>query len=212
MMWKWRMEMRKKSFLNKILIWFFIIGSILFFLYAFIREKTCPPLSYLGLIPLMFLPICVEKITKKNVPNSLQSFYYIFCFFAYFLGAVLKFYGKVDHFDTLVHFSSGVFTSLIAITIWIGSKARSKNVIFILFVLGFSTFLAYNWEGLEFISDYFTGKDGQHVMDTGVEDTMKDIFMALLGAISIIILYEIDCKRKKGIMYQYKKEVEVCYE
>lgn len=203
--------MRKKLFLNKILFLVFSLGSILFFGYAWIFEKEMPPLSYLGLIPIMLIPICIEKIGKP-VPGSLQSFYYTFSFLAYFLGSILKFYGKVEHFDTIVHFLSGVFTSLIALTIWIGSRTKTKKTIFLLFVLGFSALLAYGWEGLEFISDYFTGKDGQHVMDTGVEDTMKDIFIALVGSILITILYLIDLKRKKGILYKYRKEVEVCYE
>lgn len=203
--------MRKKSFLNKSLIVFLVIGSLFFYIYAYIREKEMPPFSYLGLILFVLIPLGISKITKRKIPSLLESFYYVFIFMAYFLGAVLKFYGKVGGFDTLVHNLSGVFTALIAICLWENAKIEKRKTLFFLFILGFSTLLAFGWESLEWVSDAWTGKDGQHVMDTGVTDTMKDIIVAIVGSFLTTFFYVREEKKRKGILYKYKKEVEECY-
>ena len=45
------------------------------------------------------------------------------------------------------------------------------------------------WEIFEFTCDKLFNKDAQHVLTTGVNDTMKDMIVAILGTSSMAIIY-----------------------
>ena len=80
-------------------------------------------------------------------------------------------------------------------------KYDKKSIIFnILFILGISFIVACAWEIFEFASDKIFGKDAQNVLTTGVDDTMKDMIVAVLGTILYCILYSYEEKENKKII------------
>ena len=82
----------------------------------------------------------------------------------------------------------------------------------ILFILGLVALVAVSWEIFEFVCDKIFKKDAQYVQKTGVDDTMTDMIVALVGAILFDISYYLQKKKEKGkIMKKYIKEVEECY-
>lgn len=56
--------------------------------------------------------------------------------------------------------------------------------------------VAVLWECTEFTIDKLLGTDTQKVLTTGVNDTMKDMICALLGAILYIVYYVYDIKKE----------------
>ena len=115
----------------------------------------------------------------------------MFVFLAYFLGSIIDLYHKISFYDTLMHFTSGILSSLLALDILKRENVIEKNNLFItlLFVLGFTFLISGLWEIFEFTTDNIFGKDAQKVLTTGVSDTMKDIISAFLGSLIIVVSY-----------------------
>ena len=58
------------------------------------------------------------------------------------------------------------------------------------------------WEIFEFTNDAIFQADAQHVMTTGVDDTMLDMIVALLGSVIVVVIYGIEYfLKKKGFIY-----------
>lgn len=109
-------------------------------------------------------------------------------FLAYLLGFVLGWFIAFPPLDIPTHFLGGV-----AITYFYRSAIRNSQklvgdipfaiqVIFAITATGTTTIL---WEFAEYISDYFLRT--QHVF--GLNDTLKDMFFGLLGAVVLFIFH-----------------------
>ena len=83
-----------------------------------------------------------------------------------------------------MHFISGIFTGYIATYIL---KDKNNKLYNFLFILGFVSLIAVSWEIFEYISSIIFDVDPQKVKLTGINDTMKDIIVALLGGILVTI-------------------------
>ena len=65
-------------------------------------------------------------------------------------------------------------------------KAVQKDKLFVsLFLLGFGCLTAFVWEAGEFTYDTLFDKDNQWVKETGVRDTMEDMWIASAGSIIV---------------------------
>lgn len=164
----------------------------------------------LSLYITVWIPCLLRKILKINLPESMELIYLLFLFVAQFLGSIVNVYAKIYWFDSFTHFISGILTAVLSIFVldWF-HKYDSKSIWFnIFFMIAFSLMVASLWEFLEFTSDHIFGGDTQNVLTTGVEDTMKDMIVAFLGAIltSIYFAYE-KTLNKKQLFYQVEKEL-----
>ena len=137
----------------------------------------------------IFLSINVIKIIniKYKINDKINLVYIIFIIIAHFIGVILNFYDKVLYFDKFVHFLFGFLCSYIIFNI---IKVNNKYYKIILIII-ITIFLATMWEVYEYASSIIFKIDPQNNLTTGVNDTMQDIIVALIGT----ILFNIMCLR-----------------
>lgn len=201
------MKMRKWNFLFISLMLLLNSGYLLHLIVSGNQSRILVTLSvYLT----VWIPRVICHTLKIKLPESMEFVYLLFVFLAQFLGSVVNLYSSIYWFDSFTHFISGILTAVFALAIlnWF-QKYDTKSVAFnIFFMIAFSLMVASLWEMFEFTSDQLLGGDTQKVLETGVSDTMKDMIVALLGAILTCIYYgyEKTC-HKKQFFYQYEKEL-----
>lgn len=204
--------MMKISKFNKVFLLFVIIIALIHVINPIKEMDIYNTLIVISIIPVSLFPFFLEKYGNIKIPNFLITLYMIFILFAYFFGSIVGLYNKISWYDTVAHFSSGILISFVAYYIYkICSKNKNKAIL-ILFIVGVTSLIAISWEIFEFVSDIIFKKDAQHVIDTGVDDTMIDMIVALLGSILFSFIYFLENKFSiKGIISIYDKEIEDCY-
>ena len=111
---------------------------------------------------------------------------FFFTFLAYPLGGTAEFYQKIQGFDKVAHTLSGVFVAMLALTLFlILQKKRPLKEhsvpTAVLFVFFASMAVAGLFELCEWTAAALTGRDLQCVLTTGVNDTMQDMLVCLIG-------------------------------
>jgi len=136
---------------------------------------------------LPFAPFLMKKIFNlKYIAYRIELMYYIFVFVALDLGICFDLYVGWSSFifDKLVHFLSGVGTSIVGYYALNYYKTEKTPKFFRgLFIVFFSMAIAVMWEFFEFACDKFLGFHMQTLVADGVDDTMCDLLAATLGAI-----------------------------
>lgn len=167
---------------------FMIIGTFYYVLFQFESDRL---FTYLAVIPVIGMPFLLEK-TKFRLGNRELFCYYLFIFFADFLGCVVNLYNMIWWYDIVVHFCSGIFTFGVGLFLLDRVNIGKNNYGFKLFFsLCFVMLIAGVWELFEFGADSILGMDLQHNADTGVNDTMVDMLVAFLGGVVSIVGYKI---------------------
>ncbi len=157
-------------------------------------------LADLSMILVLFIPKIIRKIFKIKITDTMEFIYVIFVILAQFLGSVVNLYNKTSWYDLFTHFLSGVLTTFLALVImnWLGVYKENNKGFNILFIICFTLMVASVWEFTEYITDIIMKTDVQHVLDTGVNDTMEDMLIAFLGSIIVAVSYAFD--NKKGFI------------
>lgn len=169
--------------LNNLLI---IVVTLISYIIAlnYLKNKLYVDLlKTIVILPVILLPKIVNKV-KLKIDPKLELTYILFITFAYFLGVIINLYDKISWYDTIMHFLSGVFTGYLG---YYFLKDKKNKIFNILFILGFVSLIALSWEVFEYIASILFDVDPQKVKLTGINDTMKDIIVALLGGIIIVI-------------------------
>ena len=187
--------MRKiNKILKKVIIILDLIGLILI-----INNKVdCTVLKWFSLSISVIIPDVLSKF-KISIKTNIELLYLILVFLSFTLGRIYNLYETIKWYDTLVHFMSGKLTFLFGLIIL---KNYNKNIKFnIIFSIMMTITLATIWELTEFGIDKIFNMDMQDVIKTGVDDTMKDILVAILSALLVIISYVYETKKnKKGLI------------
>ena len=183
-----------KYFLNLVnKLW--IILFLVLMTYLLLTKGSTYPLSknliLICIIPITLGPLIIRKVLHYNMSETLKFFYFLFIMIALICGSVLEWYHSISWFDLFAHFLSGIISSIAALIILKQCKILQKeNFLFsIIFMLCFTLAVASCWEFFEFGADKVLGGDAQWVQKTGVDDTMTDMLIALLGN----ILFDIYC-------------------
>lgn len=136
----------------------------------------------------IFLSINIVNILKikYDISDKLNLVYIIFVILAHFLGVILNFYDKIMYYDKIVHFLFGIVGSYISFDL-LKEKNELKKRISIIFI---TLALASLWEIYEYTCSIFFDIDPQEVLTTGINDTMQDIIVALIGSILVSIFYK----------------------
>lgn len=184
---------------NKVLFVFFICITI----YTFFTNRL-NLLIGLCILPLIMVPYLLDRIKVYHMDEVLVFFYYLLILLSLFFGSILKFYYKIWWFDLLVHFISGILSSIVAFIIikenkLINNKYKWFNFIFIII---FTISVAACWEYGEFFCDKIFKTDSQWVFNSGVDDTMTDMLIATLSGILSSCYY----------LFYIKKNKDGCYE
>lgn len=135
-----------------------------------------------------FIPPMFFRVTKMRPVHSLAFLADIFCFFAFTVGMVFGGMLNIPGYDKFLHTFSGMLFGLVGLVIFYLLKHERKlekadMSQAIVFSISFNTLVAVVWEIFEYIINFVLHNDPQKVAGTGVNDTMQDIIVCLLGAL-----------------------------
>lgn len=166
----------------------------------------------LGIVAL-FIPSIISKKWKISIPSTMYMIYIIFLYAAIFLGEVRDFYYRIPHWDTILHTFSGAALGALGFSVVsLLNKQEKLNVnlspFFVaLFSFCFAITMGVIWEIYEFSFDgllhlnmqKFALENGFNLVGrAALCDTMKDLIVDSIGALTTSILGYISLKYKKG--------------
>lgn len=165
---------------------------------------------YSFLIPLIYIvPLTIQLVFRLKLNPAIENIIMIYMILAANLGVAWGFYGLIDNYDRLMHFSFGPIGCVIGLLILSLFKDISKeNTVFIVIFMFISSMAgAALWELFEFSGDVFLNgtAQGTPVFVNGekivsLQDTMEDIACNFFGALLFSIYYPLEKKLKlKGI-------------
>ena len=144
------------------------------------------------------LPLAAKLFHLKR-GIQMELYVYIFSFLGWTLGGAAMVYDLLPGFDKVVHFLSGIFVSMIAMCIYEmlqrGSQEENRPLR-CLFIFFASVAVAGLFELCEFALTPVMGRDLQHVIDTGVTDTMQDIIACTAGTVAFLLVSARSAKGK----------------
>ena len=139
----------------------------------------------------IFIPTILKKL-KVSINDTIEKMYLILIFLSGTLGRIYRIYYITNWYDTLVHGISGILLFIFA-QIILKHYKKNKNTLFnIIFGITLTLSLGTIWELTEYNIDQIF-KTNMQSIETGVNDTMKDLSVA--GTTSMIT----------GIIYFQKK-------
>ena len=160
------------------------------------RYELLNSLSTLLVIPALAL---IRHLFRWKGGWQLEFYIYCFCILSWSIGGALELYDKVPYFDKVVHCLSGVFVSLLALALFSMLERRRSpqgeiNATACFFTFFASMAVAGMFELCEYFLSPIAGRDMQHVLETGVSDTMGDMFVCMLGTIVVILILIRACR------------------
>ena len=180
------------KYLNRILIFLFVVIDA-WYVYDRLSRGVYNRLEIAAaVIPVLLGPWLIKKILHYEMSEPLKFVYYLFTFACVILGSILNLYNipETMWFDKVTHFISGFLTSIVALMLIKYGRLTVKSKWFVpIFIIIFSIGIAGCWEFLEYFMDMITGGDTQHVLTTGVDDSMGDMLVAALASIMFAIYY-----------------------
>ncbi len=158
-------------------------GAVLAILH-FIPGTDFPKiLSYLVTLVLPF-GIDFLRLIGLKMSKRIEVAYLLFLVAAMVLGIDLDWYKLIAPYDKIVHTLSGVLTAFGARELIDQASGKPDQLWFkALFSIGFVALVAVLWECYEFSYDQITGGHMQELIKPGLEDTMYDIIVALIGGV-----------------------------
>lgn len=148
-----------------------------------------------------------KKVLKYEISEIIKFLYFLFMFMALVLGSIYNFYRMISWFDLLVHFTSGILISMIALIVLKKFNLLQNNLLIfnIIFITVFSITIGFFWELLEFFSDKLLKTDAQWVLLTGVDDTMTDMLIAFSSSLIFCMFYYIANKKNEKFIKRINK-------
>ena len=123
------MDKLKRSLIISIRVCF-IIFAILFFVQILVDPNYNKWGGVLAGLGLPFLPPIIERCFKFKMPFRIQLLYYIFLFIALDMGICMDLYKTVPYFDKIVHFGSGVLSTIVGYYAIVYFKATKTPIVF----------------------------------------------------------------------------------
>ena len=182
-------------------------------------------LQYIAMSIVLISPRLLKKFANIEVPVEVHISVTAFAFLGLVLGDGLNFYGKIGWWDSLLHFTSGIILSFIALWLLQMLILRRKylfmhRALLYIFVVAFSLAVGAVWELCEYTVDDIFHTNNQQYMATirativssddepleghdALADTMKDLALDLAGAI-LVVCYE--CSKKEITQYYVSKK------
>ncbi len=146
-----------------------------------------------GAATLLLLPglYLVRRLFRWDGGWQLETYIYLFTYLGWSLGGAAQFYGRIPYFDKVVHCLSGVFVATLALAFYRmlerGHSRQGENPATACFFVFFASMaVAGMFELCEYALAPIMGRDLQHVLDTGVSDTMGDMFVCLIGTLVVV--------------------------
>lgn len=151
------------------------------------------------------LPKLLYKLFKIPKLFKVEILFYTFCFLAYVLGIVCGLYKLTSFYDKFIHTLAGIFFSFIAVVILVFIKKEKfenpDKILISIFSFSFSMAVAAMWEVCEYIINIIFKTDPQNFQTTGLNDTMLDITVCLLGTVIF----------QAALFIFFKKDKTMCF-
>ncbi|MBR5408459.1 DUF2238 domain-containing protein [Candidatus Saccharibacteria bacterium] len=178
------MEKSTIKTIKNILKYGIVLSGVVLVVLHFIPDSNFTKIwSYLATIALPFV-MDFLRIFGLKISNRLEIAYLLFLIPAMVLGIDFNVYSIVYPFDKIVHCASGLLAAFCAREIIDQTSQKSGELWFkALFSICFVAFTAAAWECFEFACDQIAGQHMQELITTGLDDTMWDIIVALIGGV-----------------------------
>jgi hypothetical protein len=142
-------------------------------------------------IALTIVPAFVMRQYRVYIPPEFQLIAAAFVFLSLFLGSARDFYYRFWWWDIVLHTSSGFLLGIVGwIVLFLLNETdrlpKGIRPVFICFFgVTFAVFLGVLWEIFEFVVDSIWPNVNMMSQETGVNDTMHDLIVNLIGAIIV---------------------------
>ncbi|WP_180950917.1 hypothetical protein [Marasmitruncus massiliensis] len=161
----------------------------------------------------MALPPLLKRRARLEIPSNMMIFYALFLYCAIYLGEVRSFYYHVPHWDTVLHTFSGAMLGALGFSFinFLNNTDRVPVNLSPLFVVTFAFCFAVTlgvfWEIYEFLADAVLRTNMQkYALENGIlltgraalGDTMKDLIVDTLGALTMSVIGYISLRYQKG--------------
>ncbi|HHW48973.1 MAG TPA: hypothetical protein GXX14_10220 [Clostridiaceae bacterium] len=173
---------------------------------AFNGDWTNLGMSVLTLL-IMFLPTIIEKKLSIDFPSEFEIIVVIFIFAALYLGEIKSYFTKVWWWDIFLHTFSGLIIGAVGFSLVdiLNKNERisiSLSPVFVsIFSFCFALAIGTLWEIYEFAMDSIFGLNMQK---SGLVDTMGDLIVDALGALTFSIIGYFYLKGKISILDRFK--------
>ncbi len=181
--------------------------TILFDSYAFItnlmRQNYYLVMHSLLGVGMLILPFILFHFLPIRLPKDALFVYYLFSFMAVVLGNVYEMYAKIPVWDKMLHSASGFLITMIGLMLFytLTKKDFTKQPellsVAIVFAESFNIAVAAVWEIYEYLLLVFFNIDAVNFYTTGMNDTMQDMIVCLIGGLITAFFVWLDVKRKK---------------
>lgn len=173
--------MKRLSIVNKLLILIIFVATLISAMFFYKDDRL---LSYIAVIPVLIIPFIFEK-SEFRLDNLDKTIYFLFIFFAYYLGCIINLYNITWWYDLLMHFISGVVSAYLGYYVLkkMGLYQKERKLFNFIFCFAITVMVAGLWEIGEFSMDVISGSNLQHAVETGVFDTMEDIICGSCGGL-----------------------------
>ena len=174
----------------------------------------------MGVVALL-IPGILRRIVRIDIPSIMMIVYAVFLYCSIYLGEVRNFYYSVPHWDTILHTFSGAALGALGFSL-VSILNKSESIPFdlspffvALFAFCFAITLGVVWEIYEFVMDYFFGTNMQKfafesgellIGQEALLDTMKDLIVDALGALTMSVIGFISLKYEKGWLDRFQIE------
>jgi hypothetical protein len=185
------------SWLTLALLFLLAVGMIL----SLVQGHWLTGIATAGVITVALLPVVLGRRFDVFIPPEIESLAVLFVYASLFLGELRDYYTRFWWWDTVLHTFSGFLLGILGFLLvhvlngkrHIGMHLKPGFVA--LFAFMFALGMGALWEIFEFAMDQLFGLNMQK---SGLVDTMVDLIVDALGALTISIAGYIYLRRGKN--------------
>lgn len=163
------------------------VGALLLFL----NGNNQAGFESLVILAITFLPLLMKKRFQVSIPHEFESLAIIFIYLSLILGEVYGFYARYWWWDLVLHTGSGFLLGILGfLLVFVMNQDERIDMqlspAFIsLFAFMFAMGIGALWEIFEFAMD---STFGMNMQKSGLVDTMWDLIVDCVGALTISLL------------------------
>jgi hypothetical protein len=142
-------------------------------------------------IVLTLLPTVLDRQYRFVIPPEFQFFAAAFVYLSLYLGSAGDFYYHFWWWDLVLHTGAGFLLGIIGfVALFLLNQTDRlpqgiKPGFICFFAVTFAVFLGVVWEIFEYLMDQVAPYLNMQSAETGVDDTMHDLIVDLLGAVAV---------------------------
>lgn len=145
------------------------------------------------------------RLLKCRPCDAMEFYVLLFSYLGFTLGGAAELYTYLPGYDKIIHCLSGIFVSFLALALFLALdqdpiKSAKKPALPALFVFFTAMAVAGLFEIGEYLVAPLVGRDLQNVLATGVGDTMQDMLVCMVGALSFLPAVMGINRKKPGLL------------